>query len=118
MDNYLSTIQGQDGVPLSYIIRDNNEPDYEEEEEEDVNFEKLCVAAAPLEGAIFKNDACKVHQMIHEFVQGDTAETWIKPTAKKQNGRTSYMALKAHYGGKGNKSVRITEAEALLTTLQ
>ncbi len=31
LTNYLSTILGQDGVPLSYIIRENEEPDYADE---------------------------------------------------------------------------------------
>ena len=31
--NYLSTILGQDGVPLSYVIRDDDAPDREGEEE-------------------------------------------------------------------------------------
>jgi hypothetical protein len=115
--NHLSTQLGHDGVPLSYVARDNVEPDYEEEDEEDSDFEKLCIATAPLTGLVFKTDARKVHQLIHSFVQGEAAETWIKPIAKRQNGRITYFALKAHYGGEGNKSVRISEAEGLRTTL-
>jgi hypothetical protein len=58
-----------------------------------------------------------VHQLIHGFVQGETAETWIKATKKKQNGRLDYLALQAHYGGKGNKLIRIKEAEVLRNNL-
>jgi hypothetical protein len=49
--------------------------------------------------------------LIHEFIQGETAETWIKQTEKRQNGRLDFKALQAHYGGKGNKSVMIKEAK-------
>ena len=115
--NYLSTIHGQDGVPLSYVIRDEDDPDYAIEAEDDYDFEQLSIHCAPLTGLVFKTDARKVHQLIHGFVQGETAETWIKPKEKRQNGRLDFQALQAHYGGEGNKSVRIKEAEVLRTNL-
>jgi hypothetical protein len=86
LTNYLSTILGQDGVPLSYIICENDEPDYDEEDEEDFDFEQLSIKCAPLIGVFYKIDARKVHQLIHGFVQGETAKTWIKPKEKRQNG--------------------------------
>jgi hypothetical protein len=55
--------------------------------------------------------------LIHGFVQNETAETWIKPTEKRQNGRVDFLALQAHYGGEGNKAVRIEEAEVLRNNL-
>jgi hypothetical protein len=117
LENYLSTILGQDGVPLNYIIRINQAPDHALEEEPDYDFQQLTVAAAPLSGAAFKTDARRVHQLIHGFVQGEIAETWIKPKEKKQDGRIDFQALQAHYGGEGSKSVRIQDAEALRKTL-
>jgi hypothetical protein len=117
LTNYLSTILGQDGLPLSYIIRENDEPDYDEEDKEDFDFEQLSIKCAPLVGVFYKTDARKVHQLIHGFMQGETAETWIKPKEKRQNGRLEFRALQAHYGGEGNKSVRIKEAEVLRNLL-
>jgi hypothetical protein len=117
LGNYLSTILGQDGVPLSYIIRENDAPDYTLESQPDFDYEQLSIDCAALNGLVFKTDARKVHQLIHGFVQGETAETWIKPKEKRQNGRLDFQALQAHYGGEGNKSVRIKEAEVLRTSL-
>jgi hypothetical protein len=48
--------------------------------------------------------------LIHGFIQGETAKTWIRPTEKRQNGLLDFKALQAYYGG---KSVRIKEAEVL-----
>jgi hypothetical protein len=42
---------------------------------------------------------------------------WIKPKEKRQNFQLDFKALQAHYGGKGNKSVRIKEAEVLRNSL-
>ena len=39
LTNYLSTILGQDGVPLSYLIRENNDVNYDDEYKEDSDFE-------------------------------------------------------------------------------
>jgi hypothetical protein len=48
LKNYLSTILGQDGVPLSYVIRENEDPDYEDEGDDNYNFEQLSIKCAPL----------------------------------------------------------------------
>ena len=117
LQNYLSTILGQQGVPLSCVIREETDPDYDLEQEVDYDFEQLCVNCAPLTGQVFRADARKVHQLIHGFVQGESSETWTKPSKSMKNGRIDYQALLAHYGGEGSKSVRIQEAEALRATL-
>jgi hypothetical protein len=97
---------------------DHSRSNYEEEDEEDFDFEQLSIKFAPLVGVFYKSDARKVHQLIHGFVEGETAKTWIKPTEKRQNGRLDFKALQAHYGGKGNnKSARIKEAEVLRNSL-
>jgi hypothetical protein len=113
--NYLSTILGQNGVPLSYVTRENEEPDYTEEEEGD--FEMLSIACNPVTGPGFKTDARKVHQLLFGFVQGEIAATWLKDNKKKQDGRLDMKALRAHYSGAGHKSLQIKEAETLRRNL-
>ena len=71
----------------------------------------------PLTGLTYKPDARKVHRLIHDFVQGETAKKLINSKEKKQDVQIDYLALLAHYGCKGNKAVRIKEAEALQTSL-
>ena len=113
LKNYLSTILGQDGVPLRYVIRESAAPDYVIELQPDYNFKQLSINCMPLKKLTYKTDCRKVHQIIHGFVQGETAETWIRPKERNQDGRLDYLTLLAHYGGKGNKTARIKEAEAL-----
>ena len=57
LENCLSTILGQDGVPLNYVIRINQAPDHSTGDEPDYDFQQLAAAAAPLSGAVFKTDA-------------------------------------------------------------
>ena len=65
----------------------------------------------------YKKYASKVHQLIHVFVKGKTAEMWINPKERKKDGQLDDLSLLDHYGGEGNKVVRIKYSEALRTSL-
>ena len=118
LENYLSTLQGADGVPLSYVIREEAEPmDEAEVQEEGLDFMAECVACAPLNGPHFEADKRQVHQIILSFTQGESAADWIKDIKKKADGRQDVIALRAHFSGEGNSSRRLAEAERLRETL-
>jgi hypothetical protein len=108
--NYLSTIPGVSGVPLSYIVREKETPELGVEYD---SFNEQAVACAPLVGPTFQADARKVQQLIKSFLQTETAEQWIKPIARHQSGRGDMQALRNHYSGEGNTSRRIAVAERL-----
>ena len=113
--NYLSTIIGVFGIPLSYIIRDVDSP---VDGEEYNSWTQQAVAWAPLTGADFTSDAQKVHQLLKSHIQGQPAQRWIKNLKGHQDGRCNWIALKQHYAGEGNVLHCIAEAEKLKTTLQ
>ena len=108
--NYLSTIPGVNGVPLSYVIREKEDPDHSGVFE---SFNERAIACSKLEGSVFQADARKVHQLIKSFLQTETAEQWIKPLARRQSGRADMKALRDHYSGEGNTSRRIAVAERI-----
>jgi hypothetical protein len=112
--NYLSTIPGVSGVPLSYVVRDKETPDGTVEYS---SFNEQAIACAPLAGPTYQADARKVHQLIKSFLQTETAEQWIKPIARHQSGREDMQALRNHYSGEGNTSRRIAVAERLRDSL-
>ena len=113
--NYLSTIPGVKGVPLSYVVRANEDPDHETDFEGD--FVACSIACAPLDNATFRADARKVHQLLMNFLVAESAEQWIKTLASRVNGRLDMEALRNHYGGKCNASRHIATAEKLCETL-
>ena len=86
LKNYLLTILGQDGVPLRYVIRESAALEYTIESQPDYDFEQLFINCVPLTFLNYKTDARKVYQLIHGFVQGETADTWIKPKERKKCG--------------------------------
>ena len=89
------------------MIRESAAPDYAIELKTNYEFEKLSINCVSLNGLTYKKYARKVHQLIHGFVQGETAETCINPKERKHDGWRDYLALLDHYGGEGNKAVRI-----------
>ena len=112
--NYLSTIPGVNGIPLSYVIRETEEPDCTIDY---TSFNERTIACVPLSGPNFQADARKVHQLLKSFLQTETAEQWIKSVARVQNGREDMIALRNHYSGEGTTTRRIAQAEGYRDTL-
>ena len=113
--NYLTTIPGVKGIPLSYVVCTNEDPDHETNFEGD--FMAHTIACAPLKDATFRTDAQKVHQLLMDFLVAESVEKWIKNLALRVNGRLDMEALRNHYGGEGNASQHIAMAEKLRETL-
>ena len=78
-ENYLSTILGVDGVPLSYVTRELENP---EDDTVYTSFVEETVACAPLTGSYFDADSDTVHQSIVSFTVGKNSENWIKKVKK------------------------------------
>ena len=113
-DNYLSTIPGCTGIPLSYVIREFDEP---MDLDDDSDYLTTLVNRAPLQGTAYVADRRQVHQLLTGKVLGEQAEEWIRDDKTKQNGRIDFQNLQLHFEGEGNVSRRITTAEALHKSL-
>ena len=113
--NYLSMIPSVRGVPLSYVVRENDAPNHETDFGND--FTACSIACAPLDDSSFRADARKVHQLLINFLVAESAEQWIKDLTPCVNGRRDMEALCNHYGGEGNASRRIVMAEKLRESL-
>jgi hypothetical protein len=111
--NYLNTIPGVTGIPLDYVIRDQAEPDLQE----DVDYMVSLVLRAPLAGAVFRTDNTKVHgYLVSKLGTGPGAE-WIANTLTTRNGRAAFQNLTAHFTGAGNVSRQLSEAVHMENTL-
>ena len=113
--NYLSTIPGVYGMPLSYIIHDNQAPDHTGDFVGD--FTEEIIACAPLNGPKFRADSRKVHQLLKNFLMAESAEQWIRPLAPRDNGCNDILELRRHYEGEGNQSWRIASADKYCETI-
>ena len=114
-ENYLSTMIGSNGVPLSYIIRENDNPPTDQAHL--TNFTSKTIECAPLQGAHYEADRYTVQQQLISFTTGQSSEDWLKSTKKFADGRRSMIALRAHFSGEGNASRNIAETERLRDSL-
>ena len=114
-DNYLSTLIGSNGVPLSYVIRTNDAPPADKTAL--TNFTSRTIAYAPLSGTHYEADRYTVYQQLLSFTTGHPSEDWIKSTRRHTDGRRSMAALRAHFTGEGNASRNIAEAERIRENL-
>ena len=89
--NYLSTISGSYHVPLSYVIRDQEDLDHDHDFGDD--FVSEMITCAPLHGAHFRADSRHVHQLLKNFLVAETAEQWIKNLEPHVDSRRDMLAL-------------------------
>ena len=112
--NYLSVIPGVSGIPLSYIVREEENP---AEEREYATFNERMICRAPLAGQYYIADSRRVHNLLLGYLQGENTEHWIRSIARYQDGRRDMIALRRHYAGEGNSTRRISDAKKIQNTL-
>jgi hypothetical protein len=112
--NYARSHIGVNGIPLSYVIRENDAPDIGGTFTDFVN---ETIACAPLNGEYYNADRLSVFNMIVSFTTGQPSGDWIKNTIRSANGRRSMKALQDHFSGEGNATRNIAEADRLKESL-
>jgi len=95
--NYLSVVPGVNGIPLSYIVREIENPTPGTEY---ATFIERMINRALLNGQYYIADTRRVHNLIigflRGFLQGENTENWIRNIAKYQDGRCDMIALRHH----------------------
>ena len=112
--NYTRSHIGANGIPLSYVIRENEEPDRDCEYPDFIN---RTIGCAPLAGEYYDADRLTVFNMIISFTTGQPSGDWVKVTIRYSDGRRSMAALRSHFAGEGNVSRNISEADRLKESL-
>ena len=105
---YLSAIRGENGTPLSYIIRDDD--DMTEEQLEDLEGPAKEIYEAPLQGTYFERDNYQVFQHLRTQIVGSSAETHIESFERKSDGRNAWLFLKTKYEGEDARNAAIAVA--------
>ena len=114
-ENYLSTIPGQNGIPLSYVTRIDSAPIHKPDQPYE-SFIERTVQCAPHTGAAYVNDKRKVHQLLISHTSA-SMQQWFESVSKRQDGRVSYEELRSHCIGSGNTSRRVAHAEQMKKNL-
>ena len=113
-NTFINYIRSRDGVPLQYIICDNEIADPTPNQD----FLDDYILNAPLNGGSFIIHANKVHtHLINLIAHNEEAEALVKIHETERNGRVDWIALKTHYEGQGIYANNITKAASDLKTL-
>jgi len=95
LQNYLASIRGISGVPLSYVIR-KEEYSYVAPPGEDGV--KELVHLMPLHGTAYLEDKKRVYRIIRDVISGTDGWTWMQDV-KNEDGRQAIKCLHDHYNG-------------------
>jgi hypothetical protein len=122
---YLALVNGQNGCPLSYVIRadvnipnEANDPPFGEPGSVYASIRDEMVARAGHNSTNFRVDNAKVYELLNQAVSGHAhVKTWIKSYAATRDGRGAWFAFKAHYRGSSEMEAIETAAEKKLDTL-
>ena len=113
--NFLKNLPGRNGVPLVYVIRDNDDANIVP----GVEMLDDYINRAPLEGEAFTIDASEVHTYIVNLTAGnETAESKLLSITDQSNGRLDIKALRDHYEGVGINAIAIRDADNVIENLQ
>ena len=109
--NFLKSQLGRNGVPVSYIVRDNVAP----VQRQNTSVLDDCTYRTPLTRQAFDTDAVKVHAFIVRLISESlVAEQKILPHNDALNERIYFNALKAFYEGVCANAKAVLSAKSYL----
>jgi hypothetical protein len=111
MANYLDSMMGQSGVPLSYVTRAADADPAEAESE----YQRV-IWSAPHVGLAYETDNRQVYRLYKHAMIGTEGWAWFNQTPDG-DGRAAHIHLTDHYLGTAETSRRAAEAEAQLARL-
>jgi hypothetical protein len=111
MENYLDSILGQSGVPLSFVTHDEDvDPNALE-----TDYQRV-IWPAPHDGMAYYNDNRQVYRMYKQAMIGTNGCAWFKQTPDG-DGQAAHIYLMDHYQGTAETGHRAAEADAQLLRL-
>jgi ribosomal protein L15 len=107
---YLLQIWGTTGVPLAYVICEEEEvPEGPDNNYQD-RFEEM-IARSPHDEESYAADNAQVRTIIRSCTHGGPAWSWVSAYAWARNGCAAWFALHSHYLGPTNQLKIMTQAE-------
>jgi hypothetical protein len=110
-ENYLDSLRGKMGVPLSYILRPEDANPAQAADE----YQRI-LWSAPFNGSAFREDNRRVYRIYKDLMIGTDGWTWFN-RATLGDGRDAHLIITRHYRGDAETALRAAEAEASLNRL-
>jgi hypothetical protein len=99
---FMQNSKGQCDFPLSYILREHDDPD-DIDPRDYATIEAYEEAIVPFSGAHYDVDNCMVFDSLKSYVLGGPHWTWIQDFERTRDGRSAWLTLKEHFNGPGSK---------------
>ena len=115
LERNLKMIVGAQGIPLSYVIRENDAPDQKERDTK----EEKAVLAVPLTGRLYNQDNHIVNNIIlRNITDKSDAFTYVKPYIKNNNGITDIKLFRSLYEKVAMQEQYVSKAKSKIETIQ
>ena len=115
LESKLKMVVGAQGIPLSYLIRENDAPNQTERN----TWEENAVCAVPLTWILYNQDNLTVHNIVlRNIADSSHAFTYVKLYIKKDNGITDIKALRSRYENVAMQEQYVSEAKCTIETIQ
>ena len=118
MTNYCGTIRGTLNVPISYILRDSDEPAPDVLAPLYDSTDEALIACLALSGEYYQLDNAKVWDIVEQCTCQGNAWPFIKQLAKKKDGRGAIQRLRLQAEGPAATATRKMIAYKLLDTIK
>ena len=114
LESNLKIIIGAKGIAISYVIREDDDPNLADQE----TWDHKAMLAAPHEDNAYLQDKLTVHNiLLRNIVDGSDAFAYVKPYLKKEDVRLDIWALRWRYENAAMQEQYINEAKQTLETL-
>jgi hypothetical protein len=116
LDDYLKKRRNIQGVPMSYLIRDDeNAPDIASDPGYATpSFDDEMIRRASYIGEIYITDNRALWSIVRHITHDGPGWVWVSTHARSMNGRQAYLDLKSHYLGAGFTNEITNHADSIL----
>jgi hypothetical protein len=110
-ENYLDSLRGKSGIPLSYLLRPEGANPAEAADE----YQRV-LWSAPFTGNHFREDNRRLYRIYKDLMVGTDGWTWFN-RATVGDGRDAHLIITRHYRGDAEVALRAAVAESKLSKL-
>lgn len=126
IETWLGGNLGQNGNPLSYVVREDKAvPDEDDDDADDYpSYQDELIRRAPIEhemqdgtftqDPVYKVDRETVWELIDNLTRAHTCQTYVRPARKTRDGRMAFLGLRNHFLGENSVDNMSSAAEKKL----
>ena len=116
LDHYLKKIRNSQGVPMSYLTRDDETPPAVGDDPgySTPSFDDEMIRRASHNSSDYAEDNKTLWDVVRHITHGGPGWNWVSTHQRSMNGRQAYLNFKGHYMGDGFTNEIKHQADAIL----